>query len=301
MRWIAILISVFVLGCESKATATDSYEVVTTTTMLADMVQELAGPDVKVRSLVPVGADPHLYQPTPADVRDVSRASLVVTNGLGLEGWIDDLVRNAGGKATKVHVATDEIEPLEIDSDIDPHFWFDVSLWAKSTSGIEKQLVELKIAPKDEVETRAVAYRNRLQALDTWVKEQVSQLKPSQRVLVTSHDAFHYFGRAYEFEVVGIQGVSTEQEASQRDVMNVIKLIKAREIPAVFAETSVNSGLIDQVSRETGVKVSGPLYSDSLGAKDSGAQDYESMVTTNVTMIVNALGGQTQVFTQGLP
>lgn len=301
MRWIAILISVFVLGCESKSTPADSYEVVTTTTMLADMVQELAGPDVKVRSLVPVGADPHLYQPTPADVRDVSRASLVVTNGLGLEGWIDDLVRNAGGKKARVFVATSGIEPLKIDSDIDPHFWFDVSLWSTSTNGVEKQLVELQIAPKDEVETRAASYRSRLKALDTWVKEQVAQLETSKRVLVTSHDAFHYFGRAYEFEVVGIQGVSTEQEASQRDVMNVIKLIRAREIPAVFAETSVNSGLVDQVSRETGVKVSGPLYSDSLGVKDSGAENYEGMVTTNVTMIVNALGGETQVFTQGLP
>ena len=301
MRVLFVLLFLVFLGCKPSERAGEGPQIVTTTTMLANMVSELVGPEIRVRSLVSPGADPHMYQPTPRDVRDIASAKLVVTNGLGLEGWIDDLVRNAGKDShNKVVVASAGIEALEIEGAVDPHFWFDVSLWSRATQTVEDAIIKAQIIPEPQARERGVQLRAELERLHVWATDQVAQIPSESRTLVTSHDAFHYFGRAYKMEVVGVQGVSTEFEASQRDVINVIEVVKKRKVRAIFTESSVNPALVEQIARETSVRVTGPLYSDSLGPAGSGAETYVGMVTANVSMIVDALGGSTQTFTGNL-
>lgn len=275
--------------------------VVATTTMLEDLVRTIGGSDVEVHGLLRAGVDPHLYQPVPSDVRRVAGSGLVVMNGLHLEGWIERLVANAGGQRAVVAVG-EGIEALadpDAPGGVDPHIWFDVMLWERAAGVVEAALVELLAGNAEgaaRVRARASAYRETLRALDAWVRAQVETVPQAQRVLVTSHDAFGYFGRAYGLEVEAIQGISTDQEASQRDVVRVIELVRSRGVPSVFAETSVDSGLIAQVARETGASMRGPLHSDSLGPPGSAAATYVGMVVENVGVIVRGLGGQVAPF-----
>lgn len=303
MRFLVLIFVVFALGCQgAKSTPADGSKkplVVTTTTMLASLVEEVGGDLVEVRSLVHPGGDPHSYQPTPRDVRDVARASLIVTNGLGLEGWMTDLVRNAGkGASAKVVVASEGIEPLTTNGATDPHFWFDVLLWKQATHTVEQRLITLIPESEDTLKAQANGYRLELDALNQWILTQIEKLPPKSQVLVTSHDAFNYMGRAYALRVVGIQGVSTEHEASQRDIINVIQIVRESGVKAIFGETSVNPALVNQVARETGVEVRGPLYSDSLGGKGSGAENYRDMVIKNITAITEGLGGEVEAFSR---
>lgn len=278
--------------------------VVATTTMLADLTEQIGGDAVRVEGIMKPGGDPHLYQPTPADARLVAQSDLVVKSGLKLEGWIDDLLENAGGERPTV-VASDGIEPIRMEGfkgGVDPHFWFELDAWKVAATNVGKELAELVGKDTDEgkaVHQRLEAHLAQLDRLDTWVRSQLDTIPKGQRVLITSHDAFNYFGRAYDIDVVGLQGISTDQEASQRDVANIIEMVKERKAPAVFVETSVNPALIKQVARETGVEVAGPLYSDSIGAQDGPAGTFVGTVSENVRMITEALGGNYEPFGKG--
>lgn len=283
-------------GSEGDADPDDGILVVASTTMLEDLVRELAPDGVRVEGIMAPGGDPHLYQPTPGDARLVAQSDLVVRNGLHLEGWIDDLLENAGGERPIV-TASEGVEPIHMESfagGVDPHIWFDVSLWravAVTTADALADLVADDPVAVAQVRERAAAYDARLAALDAWVRSTLATIPAERRVLVTSHDAFNYFGRAYDLDVRGIQGISTEQEASQRDVADVIDMVRERGLPAVFVETSVNPGLVRQVARETGARVLGPLYSDSLGAADGPAGTWVGMVVENVRLVTEGLGG----------
>lgn len=274
--------------------------VVASTTMLADLVAELGGDDVSVHGLMSPGGDPHLYQPTPSDGRAVARSALVVRNGLQLEGWIDDLLENAGGERPIVTASTG-VEPLTKDDGTgrdDPHFWMDATLWSDAAAHVAGGLIDVLDDEADaRVRARLEAYRTEVAALDAWVTERLGSIPDAHRVLVTSHDAFGYFGAAYEIEVRGLVGLSTEQEAGQRDVAALIEFVRARELPAIFVETSVNPALIEQVGRETGAVVAGPLYGDSLGPADGPAGTWVGMLVENTRMIVEALGGEYTPFT----
>ncbi len=269
--------------------------VVATTTMIEDLARQIGGDDIEVTGIMRPGGDPHLYQPTPGDARSIAKADLVLTNGLKLEGWIDDLVRNAGGDA-KVAVVGDGVaalkDPLKTNYP-DPHFWHDVGLWKTAAANTRDALVAMDPAHADGYRSRATAYLAELDALDVWVKERVASLPKNRRTLVTSHDAFQYFGKAYGFDVIAIQGLSTQSEAGAQDLARVVETVRSHEVPAIFVETSVNPKLIEQVSRETGAKVGGTLFSDSLGGKDGPAGTYVGMIRANVTQVVDALGGKT--------
>jgi ABC-type Zn uptake system ZnuABC Zn-binding protein ZnuA len=301
LPYICFAILSVAIGCESKsgstapAAADDRLTVVATTTMLEDMVRQVGGDHVNVIGIMQPGGDPHLYQPRPSDARAVAEADIIVTNGLHLEGWIDDLVENAGGKKKTFIVAGKVVEPIrsaDSPGGVDPHFWFDTRAWANSAAHVGTSIAgRVDASRQGDVKASTKAYVARLNSLHVWVSEQLKSVPDDRRVLVTSHDAFNYFGEAYGIDVVGIQGISTEQEASQRDVANTIDLVKERGAPAVFVETSVNPRLIEQVARGANVKVAGPLYSDSVGPTDSPAATYVGMVTENVRMIVEALGG----------
>jgi ABC-type Zn uptake system ZnuABC Zn-binding protein ZnuA len=299
LRFLSLLLAVVLLaGCESKAKTGGGEKpvVVATTTMLADLAGQIGGDDVVVRGIMKPGGDPHLYQPTPGDARTIASSDMVITSGLHLEGWIDDLVRNAGGERPVV-VASEGVDPIRMEDSpggVDPHFWFDLQAWKIATDNVGDgvlALVEPGSAAAARIDARRKEYRREIDSLHAWTNDRLQSVPESRRVLITSHDAFGYFGRAYGIDVVGIQGISTEQEASQRDVANVVDVVRERGAPAVFVETSVNPQLIEQVARETGVKVAGPLYSDSIGPADSAASTFVGTVSENVRIITEALGG----------
>lgn len=307
MKIVTILLSLALftslIGCERRAEleVKDKPLVVATTTMLEDVVRQIGGDDLEVYGLVKPGADPHTYQPRPSDARQISRSDAVVMNGLLLEGWMESLIRNAGGERPILVAgeAIGEADIFRVQGAMDPHIWFDLTLWRQAVAHIGAGLVEL--AGDDEAMAnrllqRAADYDRLLEELHKWVVSQIQSIPEEQRLLVTSHDAFNYFGRAYGIEVWGVQGLSTEQEASQRDVANMIELAKSRNAPAVFTETSVHPGLIEQVAREAKIEVAGPLFSDSVGGPGSGAETYIKMVQQNVAMITQALGGNYQGF-----
>lgn len=306
-RWVvlgvALMLASAALGCKPKAAqgASGRPVVVATTTMIGDMAAQLGQGVVEVQTIMRPGGDPHLYQPTPKNAKAVAGSDLVLTNGLHLEGWIDDLVKNAGGQRPVV-VVSQGVQAISMEGfagGVDPHFWFDVEAWKVATQNTQDALVKLvasDAAKVQQIKDNTLMYNAKLERLQAWSSERLSTIPKAQRVLITSHDAFNYFGRAFDVEVVGIQGLSTEQEASQRDVANIIELVRARSVPAIFIETSVNPALIEQVAREAKIKVAGPLYSDSLGPEGGAASSYVGMFTENVRMITEALGGQHQAF-----
>ena len=305
--YIALFATVLALaGCDRASGASsssgdeDGPVAVASTTMLEDLAHQLGGDDVQVEGIMSPGGDPHLYQPTPADARLIARSDMVIRNGLKLEGWIDDLLENAGGERPII-TASDGVKPIKMDDEygVDPHIWFELDAWKIATKNVRDALVDL-VGPETEaaenIRKRAEAYLATLDRLDQWVRDQLATIPESRRVLITSHDAFNYFGRAYDIDVVAIQGISTEQEAGQRDIANTVELVRKRNAPAVFVETSVNPSLIEQVARETGVEVAGPLYSDSIGAADTPAGTFVGTVQENVRMITQGLGGDYEPF-----
>jgi ABC-type Zn uptake system ZnuABC Zn-binding protein ZnuA len=281
-------------ACRPATDTPSTVDVVTTTTMLADLATQLAGDDLQVRSIMHPGGDPHLYQPTPSDARLIASARVVLVSGLGLEGWIEDLVRNAGGDATII-VVGEVVEPIrhpEYPDGTDPHFWFDPTAWSAASIAVEDALVAVvDEAAQPTLRARGSAYRETLSSLDTWTQAQLNTVPEAQRHLVTSHDAFNYFARRYDLRVSGLQGITTETQPSQREIADLIDMIRDTGVRSVFVETSVNPTLSERVASEAGVGTSGPLYSDSLGAADGPAATYLGTFTENVRMIVEGLGG----------
>lgn len=301
-------LTVLLFACQpgGRGNKETTLRVVTTTTMLRDLVEQLGGKRVRAQSLVGVGADPHVFQPKPSSARAVAESDLVVTSGLGLEGWIDDLIRNAGG-SRPVQVASAGVDPIRMEgfkAGVDPHFWFDPDLWAVAATNVAAAL-DSRFS-NDQSAQMSVAnnlerYLKTLASLRIWAGERLRTIPEGQRVMITSHDAFNYLGRAFELEVVGIQGLSTESEASQRDVATVVDLVRGRKVPAVFVESSVNPALIKKVADETGTKVLGPLFSDSLGDSDGVAGTYVGMFTANVKTVTEGLQGSFVAFEHAVP
>jgi manganese/iron transport system substrate-binding protein len=283
--------------------AADRPQVLATTTMIAEAAERIGGECVAVRGLLPVGGDPHVYEPVPRDVRMVSQSDLVLYNGFGLEQWLDRLIRNAGGERTIVELA-EGLEPIygqyAEGRDPDPHLWGDVGRFVHYVRGIHAALMELVPECAEALERNARQYEEELLSLDAWVRDQIATIPERNRYLVTSHDAFQYFATAYGLEVLGTPvGVSTDEEASAQTVARIVDDIRRTGIPAVFVETTVNPNLIRRIASETGVQVGGTLYSDSLGEPGSGADTYVGMIVHNTRTVVNALGGSAGTFVFG--
>jgi manganese/zinc/iron transport system substrate-binding protein len=273
--------------------------VVTTTGIIADVAQRIAGPHAKVEALMGPGVDPHLYKASESDVRRISEADLVLYNGLHLEGKMGDILTKMA-RTRPVVAVTEEIpqnllrEPPEFLGQYDPHVWFDVSMWAQTLGPIARELSALDAEHAAEFQANAAALEKELNELDAWVEAQILTVPEPRRILVTAHDAFGYFGQRYGMDVVGIQGISTLSEAGLKDVDRVVSLVVDRKVPAIFVEASVPRRSIEAVqaavrSRGHEAAIGGQLYSDSLGAAGSPAGTYPGMVRANVETIVNAL------------
>jgi manganese/iron transport system substrate-binding protein len=292
-------------GCDAVegGAAGDRPRVLATTTMIAEAAERIGGECVEVRGLLPVGGDPHVYEPVPRDVRTVAESDMVLYNGFGLEQWLDRLIRNAGGQRPIVELASG-LTPIygqyAEGRDPDPHLWGDVSHFVHYVRGIRDALVQLVPDCAATIDENARAYEEELQALHGWVRDRMASIPPQNRYLVTSHDAFQYFASAYGLEVLGTPiGISTDEEASAQTVARIVNDVRRTGIPALFIETTVNSSLIRRIATETGVQIGGTLYSDSLGPPGSGADTYVGMIVHNTRTVVNALGGSAGPFEYG--
>ncbi|QTL02765.1 metal ABC transporter substrate-binding protein [Aquabacter sp. L1I39] len=291
--------------------ATDAkLPVVASFSILGDFVKNVGGDRVAVTTIVGPNSDTHVYQPTPADAKKLAGAKLIFVNGLGFEGWMDRLIKASGSKATVV-VATKGITPRERtatepqdDDDhdhgkgkkhahdhgpIDPHAWQSIANAKVYVANIRDALIAADPAGKAVYEANAAAYTQKLDALEADAKAAIAGIPADRRVIITSHDAFGYFGDAYGLKLLAPEGVSTESEASAKDVGRIIRQIKAQKVPAVFLENVTNPKLVDRIAKESGAKVGGELYSDALSDDKGPAPTYIDMVRYNLRELSGAL------------
>ena len=283
--------------------APETLTLVATTGMVADAVRAVAGDRADVDALMGPGLDPHLYKPTRSDIAQLLQADAVFYNGLLLEGKMTDALIRAATSGRPVHAVTELIdesrllEPEEFAGHFDPHVWMDPSAWISAVEVVRDKLTELDPSGEETYRANAQAYADELRALDTYAERALSSVPESSRVLVTAHDAFNYFGRRYGFEVVGIQGISTESEAGVRDIQRLVDLLVDRRIGAVFVESTVSRRNIESLiagARAAGqsVTIGGELFSDAMGRPGTYEGTYLGMIDHNVTTIARALGGQ---------
>jgi manganese/zinc/iron transport system substrate-binding protein len=273
--------------------------VVATTTVVADLVRQVGGDRVSVDCLMAAGIDPHSYRATPRDADRLARAKLVVASGLHLEGKLSELLSRLARRVPVTAVADslprDRLLPVADDL-YDPHVWFDAKLWSRCVPAVVDALAKLDPGGREHYQARAAAFVGRLEALDGRLRDRLASIPKARRVLVTAHDAFRYFGRAYDVEVVGVQGTSTESEAGLADINRLVDLIVSRGIPAVFVETSVSNRNVTALregaqARGHAVALGGELYSDALGGPGSGAETLEDVLVANVEIIHAGLTG----------
>jgi zinc/manganese transport system substrate-binding protein len=288
MRHLWLIGLVLAATIASPARAQDRLNIVVSFSILADFVRNVGGERVGVTTLVGPDSDVHVYAPAPADARKIADAKLVIINGLGLEGWLPRLVQSAGSKAVIV-AATDGIAPLKIGSDADPHAWQSVVNARIYVANIRDALGAAAPADAGLFRANAERYLAKLDVLDREVREAIAQIPPARRKVISTHDAFGYFAAAYGIEFVAPLGVSTESEASARDIAGIITQIRTLRIPAVFLENISDPRLIRRISAETGAKVGGTLYSDSLTGEKGDAPTYIDMVRHNIKALTSAL------------
>lgn len=276
--------------------------VVTTTGMIADITKNVGGDRVQVTALMGPGVDPHLYKASEGDVIRLQDADVIFYNGLHLEAQMGDVLERLNGFGIKTVAVTDQIDrsllqsPPEFQGNYDPHVWFDVTLWMKAVEQIRDTLMELDPPSASKYEANAETYLAELEGLHQYVLEQANTVPAEQRILITAHDAFNYFGRAYGFEVRGLQGISTEAQAGTGDVQALAAFIVEKQIPAVFVESSVPQRNVEAVQaavRAQGfeVKIGGSLFSDAMGSEGTPEGTYVGMVRHNIDTIVTALTG----------
>jgi zinc/manganese transport system substrate-binding protein len=272
----------------SPLRAQDRLNVVTSFSILGDFARNVGGDRVNVTTLVGPDGDVHVYAPAPADAKKIADARLVIINGLGLEGWLPRLLQASGGKAPIV-TATTGVAPLKSGSDADPHAWQSVANAKIYVANIRDALVAADPADAGAFRDNAQAYLTKLDALDREVREAIAQIPDARRKVISTHDAFGYFASAYGIEFIAPLGVSTESEVSARDIAGIITQIKASKIPAVFLENISDDRLIRRISAETGARIGGTLYSDSLTGEKGDAPTYIDMVRHNIKALTSAL------------
>ena len=283
-----LFLTVIFVSCSGRAVP----DVLTTTTILADITRNIAGDRLTVRSLLPAGSDPHSYQPVPQDAAKVSQSKVLVANGANYEVFLQPLLENAGGNEYLIEASTGLrlLSEAETDQGTDPHLWLDPNNVIVYVDNIREGLTQYDPEGADVYDANASAYIDQLNELDAWINGQVAQVEPQRRVLVTNHEAFAYFADRYGFRVVGtiIPSLSTDAAPSAQQMAHLIEQIKLFEAPAIFLDASDNPALAKQIAAETGVQVITDLHLESL--TDGGpAGTYIGLMKHNVTRIVEAL------------
>ena len=299
--FILLLLALF--GCtQSSANRTtpgadDKPQVVATSTIIADLTQRVGGDEIQLTGILKPGTDPHVYEPVPADSQVLEEADLILYNGYNLEPGLIKLMNAAGLKGRKLAVG-EVVKSLEMDkgSEVvpDPHVWGDAENSIKMVNSIRDALISLLPEDKDKFTQNAARLTAQLKQLDTWITKEIQTIPPDKRRLVTTHDAFQYYGRGYGIAIAGtLIGISTEEQPSAQTLQRLVEAIKKAQVPAIFAETTINPALITTVAQEAGVQLAPrQLYSDSIGAAGSEGDSYIKMLESNTRTIVEALGGK---------
>jgi zinc/manganese transport system substrate-binding protein len=281
--------------------AAEPLNVVASFSILGDMTQRVGGERVQVHTLVAQESDAHVYQPTPADARTLSQATLVIVNGFGFEGWIGRLVKSSGyrGKVLtastgiktlkRPHSAGEKHDRHNHDGEVDPHAWQDLSNALRYVDNIAQALSEADPAGKAAYQTNATKYKQEISALDGELRRSFNAIPTERRKVVTSHDAFGYFSRAYGISFISPVGINTDAEPSAADVGRIIKQIRREQIPAVFIESFSDPRLLERIRLESGAQIGGTLYSDSLSKADGPAPTYLDMMRHNARTLSSAL------------
>jgi zinc/manganese transport system substrate-binding protein len=296
------------------ACAQQRQSVVASFSILADMTRQIAGDRIALRAIAGADQDAHGFQPKPSDAASLANAAIVIRNGLGFEGWLDRMIRSSGFKGALV-TTTDGITPRMMEAHHhhhghdhggagrrhnhsvgprrvpDPHAWQDLGLASHYIRNITAGLVAADPGNEAHYRRNAEAYAARLAALDQWVRAEIAKVPAARRKIVTSHDAFGYFGEAYGVRFLAPQGVSTEAEPSAAEVGRLIRQIKAENITALFMENMSNPATLQRIAQETGLRVRGRLYADALSAEAGPAPTYEAMFRHNVSLMVPAMSG----------
>jgi manganese/iron transport system substrate-binding protein len=300
---LAMLMPLALFSCTQKdsnpnTTKGDKPRVVATSTIIADLAQNVAGDEIQLSGILKPGTDPHVYEPVPADSRVLEEADLILYNGYNLEPGLIKLMNASGGKARKIPVG-ETVKSLQLDKGKkevvpDPHVWGSAENAIAMTNAIRDALIDLSPEDRDKFTQKASQLNNELKQLHGWINQQIQTIPENKRKLVTTHDAFQYYGRAYGIAIAGtLIGISTEEQPSAQTVQRLVESIKKIGVRAIFAETTINPALIKTVAQEAGVELArNKLYSDSIGAKGSDGDSYIKMMEANTRSIVQALGGK---------
>lgn len=272
-------------------------KIVATTTITADIAQNIAGDVFEIVHIVPVGGDPHLYEPVPKDAQLIQKAELILVNGLTLEGWLTEFIDNSGTTAEVVTV-TEGIKPITSKkyNSPDPHAWMTAANGVIYAKNIYKALSNYAPEHQAKFEKNFNNYKKLLEQLEILIFQEIQKIPKKQRVLITSHDAFQYFGQHYGVRLESILGTSTDAEAQTADVMRVQKVIQETGVPSVFIESTINPKLLQQIAADNDVEIGGELFSDSLGELGGNGETYLEMLRHNAITISYALkGGDSEV------
>ncbi len=303
-RYSTLIMAMLALFLTSSPAAADAkrLNILATTGMVADLARAVAGDRAEVTALMGEGVDPHLYKPTRSDIAKLTRADVVLINGLRLEGKMDEAFQRVAATGKPVVAVAERvpgdrrIAPPQFEGNDDPHVWMAPVLWAHALDAVRDALVAADPAGVEAYTRNADAYRTELMELNTYARRVLDSIPATARVLITAHDAFNYLGRTYGIEVRGIQGVSTESEAGLKGIEELVALLAERSIPAVFPETSVSDRNVQALvegaaARGHTVMIGGALFSDAMGAPGTYEGTYVGMIDHNVTLISRALGG----------
>ncbi|MFO1094483.1 MAG: zinc ABC transporter substrate-binding protein [Planctomycetaceae bacterium] len=309
-RHLLLLSIVLALRCapstppasNTVARSSARYTIVTTTAMVTDIVQHVAGDHADVHGLMGTGVDPHLFRPSTSDHSKLFAADVIFYSGLMLEGGLDPVLKKARERGKPAFAVTDDLDPVyvrhseQFEGHPDPHVWNDVSAWSQCVACVARRLAEFDPQHAEEYRTNAKQYRAELAELHAYAKQVIASVPEQQRTLVTAHDAFAYFARAYAIPVRSVLGITTESEAGVEDINSLVEFLVQQRIPAVFVETSVNSRNIEAViegaaKRGWTVRIGGTLFSDAMGAPGTYEGTYIGMLDHNATVVAQALGG----------
>jgi zinc/manganese transport system substrate-binding protein len=281
-----------ILGAPAGAQAADPMKVSASFSILGDMVKEVGGDRVQVFTFVGPNGDAHVYEPTPADAKELSESKILFINGLGLEGWMTRLEKSSGFKGTVV-TASKGVAPRKMVEDektiTDPHAWQSLANGKIYVANIRDALIAADPDGKATYEANAQKFLEQIAAMETTVKEAIAKLPPERRKVITTHDAFGYFEQAYGVAFIAPQGVSTEAEPSARDIARIITQVKKQKIPAVFLENVTDPRLMERIAKETGARVGGKLYSDALTGENGDAPGYIELMRHNLKTLGAAL------------
>ena len=277
--------------CSAQSATTERVRVVASFSILADMVREVGGEAVEVTALVGPGADAHVFEPSPADARRVASAQLLIVNGLGFEGWLNRLVTASGYRGAVV-VATIGVPLRKIGRGVDPHAWQSLNNALIYVENIHSALAKTLPSQAANFRKNAEQYSAKIRALDASVRERIATVPAAERRVITSHDAFGYFGDAYKVEFIAAQGWSTDSEASAADVARIIRQLKAKQVRAVFVENVSDPRLAQRIGKEGGGVMGGTLYSDALSPPGTSGDTYLNLFEHNAGALVRALGAR---------